>query len=112
MKINPINSQKALKALGYTAACVALGAASYLTFKDLPDVFSRQKEENERNKEIVKKYNPSLYNDFMENGYQFNSWEIAAEQIQDSLRVDSIAKANYALGMQAMRDSLASANKK
>ena len=112
MRISTIKTEKALKGLGYGVLFLTTGALSYVSFKDMPDVISRQKAKNEAERELVKTYNPELYNDFMENGYGLHSWEDAAKQIQDSLKIDSIAKTNYALGMQAVRDSLANANKK
>ena len=39
-------------------------------------------------------------------------WEREAKAVEDSIKLDSIAKTNYALGMQAVRDSLANVNKK
>ena len=36
---------------------------------------------------------------------------LKAKETEYSIKMDSIAKANYALGMQAVRDSLANANK-
>ena len=36
----------------------------------------------------------------------------AARDIREDLKLDSIAKTNYALGMQAVRDSLANTSKK
>lgn len=36
---------------------------------------------------------------------------IKSQEIENAIKIDSIAKANYALGMQAIRDSLANANK-
>ena len=38
-------------------------------------------------------------------------WEEVAKQISDSLKIDSIAKANYAKGAQMVRDSIKNANK-
>ena len=111
MKVNSIKTEKVLKGLGYGALLLTAGAVSYMTLKDLPDVISRQKEKNKAERELVKTYNPELYNNFMEKGYGLHSWEEAAKQIQDSLKIDSIARTNYALGMQAVRDSLANANK-
>lgn len=37
-------------------------------------------------------------------------WQQAASEIQDSLRIDSTAKTNYAKGAQMVRDSIAKAN--
>ena len=69
------------------------------------------KEENAA-KKIVKEYKPDLHKKMLEEDAGLYPWQNAAEAIQDSLRIDSIAKTNYALGMQAIRDSLASANRK
>ena len=39
-------------------------------------------------------------------------WATEAEILEQEIKMDSIARTNYALGMQAVRDSLANANKK
>ena len=62
-------------------------------------------------KKVVKQYNPSLYQKMCKEDAGLIPWQKAAESIQDSLKIDSIARTNYALGMQAVRDSLANANK-
>ena len=111
MRINPIKSEKLLKGLKYTGVVATLSLCSYLAFKDMPNVISRQREKRETEKELVKTYKPELYKDFMTNGYGLHSWEDATKQIQDSLKLDSVARTNYALGMRAVRDSLVNANK-
>ena len=59
-------------------------------------------------RQYVQIHNPNKYNQVLANKKMGpNKWLIAAKEIQDSLKIDSIAKTNYALGMQAVRDSLA-----
>lgn len=39
--------------------------------------------------------------------YRIKLWQDAAKEVQDSLRQDSIARTNYAKGIQMVRDSIA-----
>ncbi len=66
-------------------------------------------ERAENSKELVKQYNPDKYNQMVETNKSDADWYQAAADIRDSLQQDSIAKANYAKGIQAVRDSLKNA---
>ena len=76
---------------------------------------AQRKKEIKLLKEIIKQKDENKYNQLLkkEDSSMFSvNWYEEANILQDSLRMDSIAKTNYALGMQAVRDSLANANKK
>ena len=56
---------------------------------------------------FVQEHNPQKYNQILTNkNLSAKKWLDAAKEVSDSLRIDSIAKTNYALGMQAVRDSI------
>ena len=63
-------------------------------------------------REIVKKADTQKYIKILESNKSENLevWQKAAKQVQDSLKIDSIAKANYAKGAQMVRDSIKKAN--
>ena len=109
MKLNCINGQKLKNGLAWPLLAVGFVVANYSA------VNSAEKTNNEKSKaEIyIKTHNPELYKE-LKQGYNdsrtFN-WEDEAKKLELSLKMDSIAKTNYALGMQAVRDSLANANK-
>lgn len=65
-------------------------------------------------KAYIQKNDSLKYNDLIAKDNYPNSfnWITEADKLKEDLRIDSIAKTNYALGMQAIRDSLANANKK
>ena len=76
-----------------------------------------QKQNNEKidqAKAYIQTHNPQKFNELNQavkyKGYM--DWNKEVNKIRDSLKIDSIAKTNYALGMQAVRDSLVNANKK
>jgi hypothetical protein len=52
----------------------------------------------------IDRYN-KLANQEEKNMFSVN-WYQEASKVQDSLKMDSIAKTNYALGVQAVRDSI------
>lgn len=68
--------------------------------------------------EYLKKHDTNKYIEILEKGLDkathtdSKKWEQAAKEVQDSLRIDSIAKTNYAKGAQMVRDSIANANLK
>lgn len=63
----------------------------------------------------MKKHNNNKYVELLEKDFtneykDYDMWKKAAKEVQDSLRIDSIAKTNYAKGTQMVRDSIAKAN--
>ena len=68
--------------------------------------------------EYLKKHDTNKYIEILEKGLNKTTqtdskkWEQAAKEVQDSLRIDSIAKTNYGKGAQMVRDSIANANLK
>ncbi len=86
------------------------GIASYATYTGV----SKINDANNEAKAYIQNNDIKRYNELIEqDGYPktFN-WVIEAQKLETELKLDSIAKTNYALGMQAVRDSLANANKK
>ena len=108
MKISPVIKNRIGEAGRWTFGIGAFVFGCFLFNKANNMVI---KEENAA-QEIVKKHNPSLHKKLLEENAGLYPWQHAAESIQNSLKIDSVAKTNYALGMQAVRDSLANANKK
>ena len=62
----------------------------------------------EDSKQVVKQHDIYKYVDILEspNADNYETWNKAAKEIQDSLRLDSIAKANYTKGLLMVKDSL------
>ena len=65
------------------------------------------------NMEYIKQNAPDRYVEILENASNINNknkvydlWAKNAESIRDSLRIDSIAKANYTKGLLMAKDSL------
>jgi phosphoenolpyruvate carboxylase len=108
MKINPV-TRKILKDLGVATACglVATGGILNATLRERK--ISEAK--HEQVMEYVKQHNPDLYNDYLYTNRPIVDYYEAARDIREELKLDSIAKTNYALGMQAVRDSLVNAKK-
>ena len=109
MKINPV-TRRILKDLGLATACglVAVGGILKAALRER----KINEAKHEQVVEYVKQYNPDLYNDYSHANRPIVDYYEAARDIREELKLDSIAKTNYALGMQAVRDSLANANKK
>ena len=107
MKISPVVTNKIGEAVRWTFGIGTFAFGCFLFNKSHNMVIKEEKAAQE----IVKEHNPILYKKMLEEDAGLYPWQNAAEAIQDSLKIDSIAKTNYALGMQAVRDSLASTNK-
>ena len=65
--------------------------------------------------EDVQTHNPNKYTELLQKGVKECSrdlkiWEQTAQEVRDSLIIDSVAKTNYAKGAQMVRDSIAKAN--
>ena len=63
------------------------------------------------NMEYIKQKAPDRYFGLLENAYDRDIrntqyWGEAANSIRDSLRIDSIAKSNYAKGLQMAKDTI------
>lgn len=71
---------------------------------------------SETSMEYIRENNPNKYFEILEKGVDKRTvegselWKQAAKEVRDSLRIDSIAKTNYAKGAQMVRDSIAKAN--
>ena len=79
------------------AAAAAISAAVYCSIPN--NKFDRE----EAYREYIKEKAPHKYIEAVEKNL---TWEEAVKQVQDSLRMDSIARTNYAKGQQMVRDSL------
>ena len=108
MRINPVVKNN-IKEAGRWAFGIGAFALACCIFNKANNI-AVQKERAAR--DVVEQYNPALHKEMDQRNAGLYTWQHAAESIQDSLRKDSIAKTNYALGMQAVRDSIANANKK
>ncbi len=62
--------------------------------------------QTEENKAFVKQNNRAKYEKMVKDNAAIWEWSKAKVQVRDSLMADSIAKTNYAKGLQAVRDSL------
>ena len=112
MKISPVTC-KILKDSGVTIACGLVGlVVGGVRFSHVANARKVNQAKNEQVVEYVKQYNPDLYNDYSHANRPIVDYYEAARDIRKELKLDSIAKTNYALGMQAVRDSLVNANKK
>ena len=64
------------------------------------------------NMEYIKTKAPQKYIELLEHKYESGRgisnkyWAEAAQSVRDSIRLDSIAKSNYAKGLQMAKDSL------
>ena len=83
------------------------GLATCSTIKTINDGKETTKE-MAQSKKIIKKANLEKYVEILESPDAKNAevWHKAAKQIQDSLKIDSIARTNYAKGQQMIRDSI------
>lgn len=112
MKINPM-IHKTLKNSGITIACGLIGlAVGGVWFSHVANARKVNQAKNEQVKEYVKQHRLDLYNDYTYTNRPIVDYYEAARDIREDLKLDSIARTNYALGMQAVRDSLANTNKK
>ena len=85
---------------------IGCGVTGYCAIKDINSAIEKENAA----KEIIKQKNEDKYNQLLkkEDKSMFSvNWYEEASKLQDSLKMDSIAKTNYALGMQAIRDSIA-----
>ena len=87
-----------------------MGIASYSTYSHV----DRMNNEETKAKTYIQNNNLERYNILVEkDGWpKIFDWATEAEILEQEIKMDSIARTNYALGMQAVRDSLANANKK
>ena len=111
MNISPITSKVLIKT-AFPFACCLMG----FTVISMLNKAAKQSEIHEAKHEEVMKYvkmhKPDLYYEYQCQNKSVVDYYEAASKIREDLKLDSIARTNYALGMQAVRDSLASANKK
>ena len=109
MKISP-TTHKIIKEAAVPITCGMIGLVSMALW--VSDQRGIDYAKNQQVKEYVKQHNPELYNEYSRTDRPIKDYYEAARDIREDLRLDSVAKTNYALGMQAVRDSLANANKK
>lgn len=123
--INRKNMIKGAKGVGYAAlGCVGLYVAAHALVysitgaKYLSETAEDPYLRNGKQMEYLKKNAPEKYYEYLESVYrhpsirnigggrvEYDFWHAAAAKVQDSLRVDSIAKAAYAKGLQAAKRS-------
>ena len=87
-----------------------MGIASYCTYSHV----NRINNDEAKAKTYIQNNDFERYNKLVEkDGWPKTfDWAKEAENLEQEIKMDSIARTNYALGMQAVRDSLANANKK
>ena len=87
-----------------------MGLASYCTYTGV----DKRNQEDAKAKAYIQNNDIERYNILVKkDGWPKTfDWATEAEILEQELKMDSIAKTNYALGMQAVRDSLANVNKK
>lgn len=94
--------------------CIAAGAIGFISVSRTS--VKHNTNTSEKAMEYVKTHSPNKYLETLEKGVDKSTykgveiWQQAAKEVQDSLRIDSIAKTNYAKGTQMVRDSIAKAN--
>ena len=108
MKISHVvkNSFNKVAYIGSAAILLGIGGASVY---GIVDSYSKQKKAA---KEYIRIHDPEKYNQLASGYTPFEVWKSESEKTREVVKLDSIAKTNYALGMQVVRDSLAQANKK
>lgn len=87
-----------------------IGLGSYCTYTGV----DRRNQEDAKAKAYIQNNDIERYDILVKkDGWPktFN-WTTEAEILEQEIKMDSVARTNYALGMQAIRDSLANANKK
>lgn len=76
----------------------------------------RNKATSEHAMKYVRDHNSNKYSELLEKGtgkytgFSCGTWQQAAKEVSDSLRIDSVARTNYAKGAQMVRDSIAKVN--
>ena len=83
----------------------------YITGKELNKARKETFVKNQYVKEYLKHNAPDIYNNYELNKMPISTYYEIAKRVEDSLKLDSIAKTNYTLSMQAVRDSLSNINK-
>ena len=110
MEINSIIGPKITKALRYSCLIGGLGlGVCYLC--NAMDKFDEQDAKAKiyiQNNDI-KRYNQLINKDYFPKSFD---WQDEAKNLESAIKKDSIAKTNYALGMQAVRNNLDVVNKK
>lgn len=83
--------------------------ASYSMIQEV----SRFNEKNSQAKDYIQNHDINRYQELLkQDGYPKTfDWTEEAKKVENAVKMDSVAKTNYALGMQAVRDSIANANK-
>ena len=107
MKISAIGS-KAMDIGIWSALVAGWGFASYCVY----DTLETRELERQKNMEYVKTHDSKRYDELIQkDAYPPTfDWKDEAQKVEMAIKMDSIARTNYALGMQAIRDSLANAS--
>lgn len=110
MKINSPLEQKFIRGLHCTLLVGTLGLSSYC----LMDTVSQENIKNKKARSYVQNHDIDRYYDLVVKETYSNivNWQEEAQKIETALKIDSAAKTNYTLGLQAAKDSLININKK
>ena len=108
MLISPIKQ----KLIGTLPKALLLGGFALIGYCQYNSATKFDEKESQA-KEYVKKNDINKYNELVERkGWPKDFyWVVEAQKLETKLKNDSIAKTNYALGLQAVRDSLANTSK-
>ncbi len=104
-----INCEKVLRTFAFTAAAIT-------PFYLINSCVDSNIKVSEKSMEYVKTHSPNKYMEILEKSVEkatfsgVEVWQQAAREVSDSLRIDSVARTNYAKGAQMVRDSIAKAN--
>ncbi len=99
---NKITREKPMRILGW--GCLGITAVGMTAGIDY--LAKDAASELDAAKTYVRLNDPNKYKKMESAGTHYADWTKEAEKIKDSLFIDSIAKTNYAKGMQAVRDSI------
>ena len=109
MAISPVK-QKLIGALPKVLMLGGFALAGYCQYNSA----SKFGDKEDQAKEYIKNNDINKYNELItRKGWPKDFyWTVEAQKIETKLKNDSIAKTNYALGLQAVKDSLANITKK
>ena len=108
MKLTPVKSF-VKQNLPWAFIIGGMGIASYSTYSLVDRINNEEiKAKTYIQNNEIERYNILVKEDDWPKTF---NWTTEAKILEQEIKMDSIAKTNYALGMQAVRDSLANANK-
>lgn len=110
MRINSQLEQKIIRGFHATLIAGTFGFSSYC----LVDTIEQENIKNKKARMFIEKTDNKKYFELIkqERKMKIVNWQEEAQKIETTLKIDSIAKKNYALGLKVVRDSLANGNKK